>query len=478
MTIKNPYTVFVFLIIIVSISTLQGQVDTVWTKTFGGNAYDAGISVQQTTDGGYIIGGFTGSFGSGGYDFWLIKTDASGDTIWTKTYGGYSTDLGHSVEQTNDGGYIFTGVTRSFGAGNGDVWLIKTDSSGDTLWTKTYGGTDYDGGNSVQQTTDEGYIITGWTESFGSGFIDLWLIKTDSSGETLWTKTFGEINEDEGYSVQQTADGGYILAGSTRPENSQFHFQWLIKTDASGNKQWSRYFYDGNAMSVQQTLDGGYITTGAANDPLNNDLLVLKTDSSGNDDWKIYYNCDYCPGNSIKQTIDGGYIIAGSTSTNPNVLLIKLTAFGDILWTKTFGGYYNDEGYSVQQTTDNGFIITGYTKSYGSGGGDVWLIKTTPDISDVEPNAGRIPSDFSLSQNYPNPFNPTTTITYKIPQPEFVSLKVYDILGREVATLVNEEKPAGSYELQFEGRGLTSGIYFYQLKTGIFVETKKMVLLK
>ena len=163
--------------------------DTLWTKTYGGIEYDWGFSVQQTDDGGYIIGGAIYSFGSISGDVWLLKTDANGDTVWTKIYGGAGTDEGQCVQQTTDSGYIIVGWTESFGAGAWDVWLLKTDADGDTLWTKTYGGIFVDYGYSVQQTNDGGYIIVGWTKSFGAGDYDVYLVKTDVDGDTLWTKT-------------------------------------------------------------------------------------------------------------------------------------------------------------------------------------------------------------------------------------------------------------------------------------------------
>jgi hypothetical protein len=304
---------------------IEITIPIIWTKTYGGSGADCGYSVQQTLDGGYIIAGYTHSFGAGGSDVYLIKTDGNGDIIWTKTYGGSNDDGGNSVQQTSDAGYIIAGWTH------GGIYLIKTDGNGDTVWTKTFGGSSEDEGYSVQQTSDGGYIIAGYTKSFGAGLSDVYLIKTDGNGDTVWTKTFGGSSEDEGYSVQLTSDGGYTIAGYTYSFSAGKSDVYLIKTDANGNIVWTKTFGGGS-------YDVGY---------------------------------------SVQKTSDRGFIITGYTSSfgcvGQNVYLIKTDGNNDTIWTKTFSGSGYDVGYSVQKTSDRGFIITGY---FSANGGDVYLIKT------------------------------------------------------------------------------------------------------
>jgi hypothetical protein len=308
---------------------------------------------------------------------WSSEHQLTTVASFSVTFGGDDCDEGNSVQQTSDGGYIVAGWTKSYGAGGWDVWLIKTDASGNKVWDRTFGGTGDDGGNSVEQTSDGGYIIVGCTGSYGAGASDIWLVKTDASGNEVWDKTFGDSLDDFGFSVRQATDGGYIIAGCADAQTRG----WLIKTDAMGNKTWDLTL---PAMliggSVQQTSDGGYVITGAGS----GNAQLVKTDSSGSVVWeRSFGGADDDWGNSVRQTFDGGYIITGGTMSSgaggEDVWLIKTDASGDKVWDRTFGSTGDDAGNSVQQTSDGGYIVTGYSWSYGVGGQDVWLIKTDAD---------------------------------------------------------------------------------------------------
>jgi len=362
----------------------------VFAKTFGGANWDVAYSVKQTTDGGYIVAGRTDSYGAGGGNFWLIKTDSSGNLTWSNTFGGGGIDIAYSVKQTTDRGYIIAGGTNSYGTGNMDFWLIKTDDSGNLTWSKTFGGSLDDEAKSVQQTTDGGYIITGFTKSYGAGGYDFWLIKTDGSGNLTWSNTFGGSLNDSASSVQQTTDGGYIIAGETIPYPGGSYDFWLIKTDDSGNLTWSNTFGGVNndrASSVQQTTDGGYIITGSTYSyGTGSDFWLIKTDGSGNLTWSNTFGGSASDNAySVQQITDGGYIITGSTYSygtgNEDFYLIKTDSSGNLTWSKTFGGGGNDIAYSVQQTTDGEYIIAGRTSSYGAGSSDVWLIKIDGSVN-------------------------------------------------------------------------------------------------
>ena len=372
--------------------------DTVWTKTFGGGSDESGGSVQMTSDGGFIIMGNTQSFGAGMRDEWLLKTNESGDSLWSNTFGGTGTEFGSRGEQTADGGYIFIGSTNSFGAGNYDFYLVKTDSAGTLLWSSTFGGTGIEYGQSVQTTYDKGYILGGHTSSFGAGSNDFYMVKTDSLGNLSWSKTFGGTGGDIGNSVRQTSDSGYVMTGYTLSFGAGGYDVWLVKTDASGDTLWTRT-YGGSSHDrgsiVIQTADSGYAVVGNTSSfgAGSADIWLIKTGISGVMQWsQTYGGTGLDDASSIKQTIDGGYIIAGYTDSfgagANDIWVIKTDEVGDTLWTRTYGGTANETSGSIYEISDREYILTGTTSSFGAGGSDAWLLRISQQIPviSVEPD--------------------------------------------------------------------------------------------
>ncbi|KPK72889.1 hypothetical protein AMJ87_03335 [candidate division WOR_3 bacterium SM23_60] len=293
--------------------------DTLWTKTYGGYNEDRVFDVKQAFDGGYIAVGYKREWHN---QVWLLKLDENGDTAWTKTYGGESgDDATDFVCQTADSGFILSGGIRSYGAGNADVWLLKTDRNGDTLWTKTYGGSELDYGYDVFQKPDGGYVLIAGTESFGAGQGDAWLLNTDANGDTLWTKLYGHSGNEWAYTFRETPDNGYIIAGWTNSMGAGDYDFWLVKTDSLGTVEWERTHGGPNedcCSSIDLTWDGEYILTGwtysygAGAD----DFWLVKCDASGNYVWSQTYG-----GSStdfpyyVCTTADSGYFMCGGTGS-------------------------------------------------------------------------------------------------------------------------------------------------------------------
>jgi len=360
----------------------SGTSQAAWQKIFGGAGADVANSVWQTTDNGFITAGYTTSYGAGAEDVYLIKTDADGKKLWQRTLGTAGDEWAKSIQQTTDGGYIIAGSSA-------DARLIKTDANGKKLWQKTFGGLGLDGANSVQQTTDGGYIIAGYTTS-SEGTIDVYLIKTDANGKKLWQKTFGGAGGDFAHSVRQTRDNGYIIAGYTTSYGAGSADVYLIKTDANGKKLWQKTFGGSSfdeAYSVQQTADGGFIVAGRTQSygAGGSDSYLIKTDASGKKLWqKTFGGALDDEARCVQLTEDGGFIIAGfvtRVSTGyTDVYLTKMDASGKKLWQKTFGGNTAYEyANCLQRTKDGGYIIAGSREATVSALADVYLIKTNSE---------------------------------------------------------------------------------------------------
>jgi hypothetical protein len=376
------------------------------------------------------------SFLHGETDAWVVKLDASGALEWEKTLGGSGYDLMSSIEQTADGGYILAGFTNSTDGdittankGIYDLWVLKLNALGTIQWQNTYGGSLVDQAQCISQTNDGGYIITGMSSSNNGdvtgnhGADDSWILKINGSGTIEWQRTFGGGGNEYGYKIRQTTDGGYIFVGI----NSENGYDYSIaKFNSVGASQWSMLMGGSGfdwATDIQQSSDGGYIVSGDT-DSTNMDVVgnhgatdawIVKLNADGGVEWKKTYGGSSSDrANSIQQTNDGGYILGGYTSSydgdvtseHPGDLeywVWKIDAAGMLQWQKTLGGNGPEVGYSVRQTADEGFVAFGWT--YASNGDvtenhgiqDYWVVKLAPEaLSSVTFATNSL-------QIYPNP---------------------------------------------------------------------------
>ena len=464
--------------------------DTLWTKVFNIAEADK-CKIIQADDGAYIISGSTTDFGAGNSDVLLIKCDTNFNIVWTKSYGGISNDFGRLIQQTSDSGFIIIGFTQSYGAGFHDFYFIKTDVNGDTLWTRTYGGIDTDRGFSIQQTAEEGFIITGKTSSYGVGtpsWPNVFLIYTDANGDILWTRTYGGVNGDEGYSVLQTADSGFIVlagTGSFSPGGV-----YLIRTDANGDTLWTRTYGDAcsvstAALAFDQTSDGGYILCGYTcyQNAFTSDGYLLRLNSNGNVLWSKSYRFGSNMKNAfydVKQTTDGGFIAVGETGDpfTSDVYVVKTDANGnsgcnDSIVNTITGGAATIVG-TPATLVGSGAIVGNTTTIVGSTA-TVDSVLCFDTLTGINEN---FKSQSAKLKIYPNPFLDYTIIEAFVPQeinnPELV---IYNLLGVVIKKYSLEK---GYNILTTTGDDLpTAGIYFCTIRgDNRLFEKGKMVLIR
>ena len=368
-------------------TSVTKQVDVEWltfVKTFGGFNLDTSTDILQTDGLEYVIVGQTFSQGNGEDDVYFLKLGSDGSLIREKTYGGLGRDAGNSISKTSDGGFIIAGSTNSFAAQSLDAYLVRTTKNGDLIWQENFGGLKLEVGSSVVECLDGGFLMVGYTNSFGAGDKDIYVLKTFSNGTLNWEKHYGGINDEFGHSVFQTLDGGFIIGGWSNSNDEAD--MYLLKISSNGDYEWEKT-YGGMGIDYGQaaisTRDGGYAIVGrtTSKGKGKEDLLLIKTNITGDIEWEFHCGGNELDGGySVDQTSDDGFIIAGRTESfgtgMDDVFLIKISKIGKLEWKKTFGGTTNDKGFSVTQTADGGFIVTGTTVRPGSGGTEVYLIKT------------------------------------------------------------------------------------------------------
>jgi len=359
-------------------------------QTCGGPAFDRGVFVSPTRDGGYIAVGVTGSFGAGNEDVYLVKSGPAGEILWSKTFGGAGNDNGWSVHETTDG-FVLAGFTNSSGNGNHDFYLVKTDPEGELAWSRTFGGEDRDRCWSLALTADGGYVLAGETRSFGEGEEDFYLVKTDAGGEVQWTRSYGGKKSDRCFAVVQAADGGYVLAGQTYSEGAGDRDAYILKTSPAGELEWSQTFggeASDVAHSVVATTDGDFLVTGYTTSfaTAGDDPYLVRIDAQGETRWTRVLPIEETTHTLTgDQSVDGGFYLVGFTESRDSraksAALVKTDAEGQLVWHRNFAHVSRGEtfGYTVRATADGGCVFTGHATADAPRDFDLLLVGVSGD---------------------------------------------------------------------------------------------------
>ena len=440
--------------------------DTIWTRTYGGSSNDEAFKVIETSDGFYVLAGYTESFGAGESDVYLLKLDSNGDDIWIKTYGGEGNDAAYSVMETSDGYYVVAGYTESFGNGGSDVYVLKLDENGDTLWTRTYGSSSDDGAFSVIETSDGNYLVAGYTKSAGGG--NVYLLMLDPDGDTLWTRNFGSSDNEEAREVIQASNGDFVIIGRSFSLFNGFWNVYYARTDAEGDTLWTRLFggngYDGG-YGIVETEDQGYVVLGYTSSSGNggSDLYIIGTDAGGILQWfRTQGGPEDEIGYSIAHALGEGYIIGAVTksfgSGGEDAYFVKIDNYGNIIWFETYGGSQDDGLYCAITISDPGYLATGYTASMGAGEKDVYVLKFTQDAISESPGSSREKISLRAGSSL---FSRKIDLYFSEVPGKPVEAVLYDASGR---CLVEKQFDGSTKHVEIEGLGdLPSGVYFLEV---------------
>ena len=386
--------------------TSPGEKDY-WAAVIGGDDYDSSENICATRDNGYAITGFSWSHSlANHWNFWVIKLNRFGQVEWQRSYGnevsesgekqkmrtsqyGYTVRWGgKAIVSTDDGGYLLGGPLY-FGPDDAELWLVKLDSKGKIKWQYTLGGHDYEWFHWMEQTSDGGFIVAGLTQSFGEGGTDLWLIKLKALGEVEWQKAYQTSGNLSLVEVHQTEDGGFIGVGNIYSPEYEFKSDFLVmKFSASGEVQWA-WRYGGDleerARSIIQTSDGGYLVAGSSRSfgAGSQDIWLLKLNAQGQVEWQRCYGGEKDDSASVVRAgISGGYVVVGETysfgSGGQDIITFKLNKNGLIEWQKAYGGNEDEAVYSLVVSENDGYVLSGETYSYGRGKNDAFVLKMSP----------------------------------------------------------------------------------------------------
>ena len=469
----------VFIVFILHFTILVAQPPKKFFCRYGGNGYDVGYDLKQTSDKGYVICGSTNSFGQGNTDFYLLKLDSLGQKIFEKAFGGYNNEIAKSIVQLPDSSYILSGYTSSFGFGGYDIFIVKVDKTGNLQWQKTIGGEDWDFSNSIVNTSDGGYIICGTTYSFGYGNADGYVIKIDALGNTIWSKAFGGSKDDEFKSVIQTNDGKYVLTGYTKSYNDSLGDIWVFKLDVNGDSIWSKY-YGGNKEDFGNQIvenNASDLFIAGATESFGVGLLdayALKLNSVG-----LLTNT-FINGTAANNEIYTSASICYRVSNNVISFIEYETAPGFELQTKIiefdfwfgyqqatdFGSTIIDETFKVITTKDKGYAVTGFTEGYNAILTDVYFIKLDSNLAG---DNNSIVSIDEIEKNdlffkiYPNPTMNKIQISSNI-NISIDDLRLFDAIGNEILISNNQIYYENKSSISISLETLKTGMYYLKIR--------------
>jgi hypothetical protein len=371
------------IVLVCLLRTVDTSAQVTWRRSLGGYGSDVAKSVRVTSDGNYVVCGSTGSFGAGGGDIYLVLLDPNGEIIWSKTYGGTGVEQGNCVRETADGGFIIAGLTNSFGAGGYDGYVVRTDASGLELWSETFGGSDWDEIYSIEVDPIDGFIAAGRTYSSGLGGADGWLLSIAEEGGLDWERTYGSTNSDFLRDVALIDAGGYVVVGGTDSIGTMD--SWVMTVDVAGDVVWTAI--DGGdsldyGVDILQTIDGGFsiIGTTESYSPWT-EMYHYKLDGTGLFQWFFHWGqTGNQEGFEHVQLSDGRLVSICYNRAVGNggadYFLLFTDPQGNFIQAPSYGGSEDELGYSVASTLDGGFILAGTTDTWGFGVQDIWMLKT------------------------------------------------------------------------------------------------------
>jgi hypothetical protein len=458
------------------------------------------FSLAQTPDKGFIIVGTTKQRFNINDDIYLLKTDRYGKEEWNRIFevGKNAGSEDEYDDEARDVLILSDGSILVLGDSENRLYLSKWTLEGEIIWEKFYGNPYSDSPSKFIQDSKGNLLVVGGTTNTTDNSKNVLLLKIDpGSGDLLWRKDYGSSDVEEGFDIAESSDGGYVIIGNYQQQNDPNIY--AVKVDNSGNLAWDKIYQASSKRGVKTILltsDNGYITCGYT---LTQDKgmqgFLLKLDSDGEVAWEKNFGENHVDFfSSVVQTEDGGFLCVGSKNqffsseyVYDDIWLVKTSYQGDFIWEKKFGGELNEKGTDIIKTENKGYAFLGETESF-TPKSKIYFFQTNSEgsVTGLKNSfADIIPVDFVLFQNYPNPFNPLTTIKFVIPtstgsksHTTNVKLNIFDILGNEVALLLDNTLSEGIYQVQFNAQHLATGIYFYQLKVGTVKQTKKMILIK